>query len=158
VSRQGYGRYIRDTLNQAIAAGRPQVLLDIIEGTVVDLERADGGFSVRLANGEHYRATAAALCTGNGRSDFPFRPESVTPAARDFMIRRPFADHRIGTIEPDARVLLIGTGLTMVDQVLTLDRAGHGGQSSRSRATVCFRRVIFRREPSRSRPIFRLVI
>ncbi len=101
--------------------------LDLVEGTAVEIERGERGFAIRLASGDQYQATAVALCTGNGRSDFPLRPESVAPAARDFMIREPFADYRMAAIEPDARVLMVGTGLTMIDQVLTLDQNGHTG-------------------------------
>ena len=127
VARESYGRYVRDTMNVAVAESRQHVHLDIIEGTAVEVERTEGSFSIRLASGEQYRAAAAALCTGNGRSDFPLRVENIADAVRDFMVRQPFADYRMGTVKPDARVLFIGTGLTMIDQVLTLDRTGYIG-------------------------------
>jgi uncharacterized NAD(P)/FAD-binding protein YdhS len=43
------------------------------------------------------------------------------------MIRDPFFDYRMKSIDPEARVLLVGTGLTMVDQLLRLEANGHRG-------------------------------
>jgi len=53
--------------------------------------------------------------------------ESVDPEARERMIADPWSDGRIESIGRDDRVLLVGTGLTMVDQVLTLAAGGHRG-------------------------------
>ena len=127
VARHSYGRYVGETLNAAIGDTRQRVRVEVVEGTAVDVERVDGIFSIRLASGDQYRTPAAVLCTGNGRSDFPLREASIADAARDFMIRQPFIDYRMGTIAGDARILFVGTGLTMIDQVLSLDRAGHTG-------------------------------
>ncbi len=43
------------------------------------------------------------------------------------MIADPWSDHRTASIGPDERVLAVGTGLTMVDQVLALAARGHRG-------------------------------
>jgi len=50
---------------------------------------------------------------------------AITGAVRDHLIADPWSDYRMRTILPDQRVLLLGTGLTMIDQALTLERAGH---------------------------------
>src|SRR5260221_11009706 len=96
----------------------------LFRSTATDLSGEDGDFTIRLASGERFAAAAVALCVGNLRSEFPLSPESIPPAARDHMIREPFSDYRMSTIPPDARVLLVGTGLTMVDHVLALARPG----------------------------------
>jgi uncharacterized NAD(P)/FAD-binding protein YdhS len=43
------------------------------------------------------------------------------------MIADPWADRRLEAIDAEARVMIVGTGLTMVDQVLTLAARGHRG-------------------------------
>ena len=123
--RAAFGRYVRDTLHRAIVAARGRVRIDIVEGTAVELGKGDRDFAIRLASGQEFAAIAVALCLGNRHGDFPLRQESIPPAARGHMIRDPFTDYRLRTIAPDASVLLIGAGLTMVDQVLALDRAGY---------------------------------
>ena len=120
-----YGRYVRDCLHQAIAEARSRVRDEVLEGTAVDLQKTDRGYLIRTASGQRFQARAAALCLGNGQTDFPFDMASTSGAARDHLIADPWSDYRIRTILPDQRVLFIGTGLTMVDQALALERAGH---------------------------------
>src|SRR5262249_14927684 len=80
---------------------------------------------VGIAGGRHFQARALALCLGNGQPDFPFDLSSLSGAVRDHLIADPWSDYRTRTILPDQRVLLIGTGLTMRDQALALEGAGH---------------------------------
>lgn len=122
-----YGRYVRDCLHQAIAEARSRVRVEVLEGTVSDLQKSERGYLIRTASGQYYQARAAALCLGNGQPDFPFDVHAIAGAARDHLIADPWSDYRMRTILPDQRVLFIGTGLTMVDQALALERAGHTG-------------------------------
>jgi uncharacterized NAD(P)/FAD-binding protein YdhS len=122
-----YGRYVRDCLHQAIAEARSRVRVEVLEGTVTDLQKSERGYLIRTASGQHYQARAATLCLGNGQPDFPFDTHSIAAAAHEHLIADPWSDYRMRTILPDQRVLFVGTGLTMVDQALALERAGHAG-------------------------------
>ena len=119
-----YGTYLRDTLYKSSAAQRGRVRTEVHEGTVIDLERQAGGFAVQLGDGQRVKAKAVILATGNARGDFPFGVGDAGDAI-DFMIRDPFFDYRMKSIGTDTRVLLVGTGLTMVDQLLRLEANGH---------------------------------
>ena len=127
VPRMLYGRYLLESLQQAVrdAAGRLQV--DIVDGTATEVAEQDGMYTVRAATGARYAARSVALCLGHGRPEFPIPAEFVDPEARERMIADPWSDARIERIGRDDRVLLVGTGLTMVDQVLSLGAGGHRG-------------------------------
>ena len=127
VPRSEYGRYIRETLFGTIADMRHRIDVEVVEDTAVDLRSQPPGFAVRTASGKQYATRFVALCLGHRPAAFPLRPTQVAPAARRHMIAEPFTDYRMTTIAPDARILMIGTGLTMIDQVLRLAEAGHRG-------------------------------
>jgi uncharacterized NAD(P)/FAD-binding protein YdhS len=120
-----YGCYLRDCLHQAIGEARSRVRVEVLEGTAIDLQKSELGYLVRTAGGQRFQARATALCLGSGQPDFPFDLSSMTGAVRDHLIADPWSDYRMRTILPDQCVLFIGTGLTMVDQALALERAGH---------------------------------
>jgi uncharacterized NAD(P)/FAD-binding protein YdhS len=125
--RRLYGRYLRDTLNEAIASARTRVRVETLEATATEVVRREHGHEVRTASGQHFAGRVAALCLGNGAADFPFDVRPTDAAVRDRLIADPWSDYRMRAIRPEHRVLFVGSGLTMVDQVLALDAAGHGG-------------------------------
>jgi uncharacterized NAD(P)/FAD-binding protein YdhS len=123
-----YARYIRDCLHEAIAEARSRVRVEVLEGTATDLQKGEFGYGVRTASGQRYQARAVALCLGHGQPEFPLDVHSVSGEVCDHLIADPWSDYRMRTIRADQRVLFIGAGLTMVDQALALDGAGHAGE------------------------------
>lgn len=96
-----------------------------LEGQVIDVLPTGDGLRMRLADGRMLRVDRAVLCTGNA-------PPAATPglpaALRDDP--RHVADPwtlEPSRLDPDAPVLVIGTGLTALDVALTLSAAGHRG-------------------------------
>lgn len=122
-----YGSYLLDTLHREIAAARGRVRVDTVESRVAEIVPGDGVYALRMHDGTAAAAAAVALCMGHGAPAFPIPSEAVDPAARSRMIADPWADRRLEAIDPGARVIIVGTGLTMVDQVLTLAARGHRG-------------------------------
>jgi len=118
VPRKRYGEYLRKILNEATASGRVKV----VEQDAVAAERAGEGWSVRLADGSRLAGRALALAQGN-------QPPQPPPFARGidgkYFVNDPWSeDGRAAVVRAAATggdVLLVGTGLTMVDMVLTLD-------------------------------------
>jgi uncharacterized NAD(P)/FAD-binding protein YdhS len=125
--RTVYGSYLLDTLHREIAAARGRVRVDVIEDRVAELAFGEGVYALRTEDGTGARAAAVALCLGHGAPAFPIPSEAVDPAARGRMIADPWADRRLEAINAEARVMIVGTGLTMVDQVLMLAARGHRG-------------------------------
>jgi uncharacterized NAD(P)/FAD-binding protein YdhS len=118
VPRKRYGEYLRKILDEARASGRVKV----VQQDAVAAEREGDGWIVSLADGSRVQGHALALAQGNQA------PQSL-PYARGidekFFVNDPWSDDGRAAIVRAAAsggdVLLVGTGLTMVDMVLTLD-------------------------------------
>lgn len=130
VSRARYGAYIQDVLRDAQAAAPPHVSLTVTRAEVVDLAQAtnDGhsGIRLRLGTGPSLNVDLAALCVGNFS---PSPPAVAEPAVleSDRFVAAPWDWQALAAIDADAPVLILGTGLTMVDTVLALEDQGHRG-------------------------------
>lgn len=112
--RRLYGEYLGDIVGQL--AAREPARLRLVRGLAVTLAANASGVEVKLANGTSLVAHAAVLAAGHdpepaGALAFAVRPggEADTPLPRD------------------AGVLILGTGLSMVDAWLTLKAGGHAG-------------------------------
>ncbi|WP_162409164.1 FAD/NAD(P)-binding protein [Acuticoccus sediminis] len=115
IPRELYGRYLGESLDRAEATACAG--LRRVPDEVVDVDRLGSGFRLRLRQGGALSADAVAICTGHPRSlAGTGRPSGGTIWTDD-----------AASIGRDDRVLLVGTGLTMVDRVLTLVGRGHRG-------------------------------
>ncbi|WP_448203477.1 FAD/NAD(P)-binding protein [Azospirillum sp. sgz302134] len=126
VSRTTYGAYVQDVLREAQAAAPPHATLNTVQAEVVDLSVTAGGVRLKLASGPSLAVDRAVLCVGN----FPPSPPACATAevlASDRFIGDPWNQSAVAAIDPDAPVLVLGTGLTMVDAVLSLEDQGHRG-------------------------------
>lgn len=126
--RRLYGLYVQDRLAEAEAA-RPG-LIRRIRGEAVRIE----GETVVLADGARIPGRAVVLATGNP----PPRPAVAGDSPR--RIADPWRPHALSAIGHDEEVLILGSGLTMVDVVLALQAQGWRG-----RATAVSRRGLLPR-------------
>jgi uncharacterized NAD(P)/FAD-binding protein YdhS len=92
--------------------------LHIVRDEAVAIADAPSGIAVSLAGGSTLVGHIAVLATGD-------ESLSTLPA---HCTANPWDEAALGQIDPDAPVLIVGTGLTMVDYVLSLVGAGHRGQ------------------------------
>ena len=112
VPRGTYGQYLANTLEIAEGATR----LTCVRGEAVRLSLMHSGLQVQLGDGQVLSADKVVLATGH----------ALPEADAESGISVPWGDSSLP--HRDADVLLIGTGLTMVDQVMTLLDAGHRGR------------------------------
>jgi len=134
VSRALYGAYIQDVLAEAQAEAPAHARLNQIRGEAVDVrtETSSGNrpaVHVRLGDGRVVSADTAALCIGNFPPAPPClaSPTAAEAFASDRFIGDPWDAAAIARIDREATVAILGTGLTMVDTVLTLLDQGHRG-------------------------------
>ena len=122
--RRLYGRYLGEILGGAIGTGKASV----VDATAVAADRTDAGWRVRLDNGKTLETSAIVLATGNQEPD----ALRAFAGVEDRFIGNPWGDRARAAVhnlvESGGDALLIGTGLTMVDLVLSLDAAGHRGR------------------------------
>ncbi|AER56698.1 hypothetical protein DSC_10270 [Pseudoxanthomonas spadix BD-a59] len=121
--RLAYGEYLQSRLQQAAEAASG---LARIEEEAVAVDRVPGGFQVLLANGEDFFSEVVVLAVG---ALPPQRLAGVGPrlAVDRRYIGWPWQDGAIDTIAPEARLLIVGAGLTMADVAVTLRQRGHRG-------------------------------
>jgi uncharacterized NAD(P)/FAD-binding protein YdhS len=118
--RKVYGRYIAGLLQETVARYGS---IRCIRGEAVDLERHDAGYEVRLRSGERISARSVVLAAGYLGRNQPAILNGAGAAARSAWT----ADALQG-IPRSGRVLTLGTGLTAIDQVLSLAEQGFEGQ------------------------------
>ncbi|MGY8681526.1 FAD/NAD(P)-binding protein [Bradyrhizobium sp. UFLA05-153] len=115
VPRRVYGDYIASLLEQQTSEPTDAPRLSVEHGTCVDINEGPACVSVKLADGRLLMADTVVLATGHDtRAN---RPAHANPGAPP----------STAGVDTDATVLILGTGLTMVDYVLSLLRDGHRG-------------------------------
>lgn len=111
VSRSIYGSYLSCLLEPWMASGR----LVCMKANCTAISERTGGVKVTLDDGGALQAAYAVLATGH------VLPEP-DPAGLRLGAWQPAPPPH-----PDDTVMIIGTGLSMIDQVLSLEREGHRG-------------------------------
>lgn len=124
--RNLYGTYIQAVLETAITQAPTSTRLERITSEAVALFPEDSGATIHLRNGQTVSADRVVLALGN------FPPSDPEIADRSFYqsqryISHPWVPAAWDHLEPTAPVLLIGSGLTMVDLVLALKAQDHQG-------------------------------
>jgi uncharacterized NAD(P)/FAD-binding protein YdhS len=122
--RRFFARYLRDILSEAVGSGNTRV----VEATATAAVPSEAGWQTSLSDGEKLHSDALVLAIGNQE---PERLGAFADA-RDRFIANPWgADAQTAlaslaeTAEP---ALIVGTGLTMVDLVLSLDATNYQGR------------------------------
>jgi uncharacterized NAD(P)/FAD-binding protein YdhS len=122
--RRQFGRYLAQILDEAVASGRTKA----IDATALAAKRQNDGWTVDLDDGGVLESRALVLAVGNQEPE----PLSAFAGIGDCFVGDPWGSAAHKAVEDLAAsgdpVLLIGTGLTMVDLVLSLDAAGHRGK------------------------------
>ena len=121
VTRGVYGDYLQDLLREALETTAPGRLL-LEQDEAVDVQRVGEGWRVRLALGRELDASAVVLALGVLRPAPPAAAgEALLSSPR--YIGDPW-DSKARLEQEWGDVLLLGTGLTMIDAAVSLWRPG----------------------------------
>jgi uncharacterized NAD(P)/FAD-binding protein YdhS len=122
--RQLYARYLSETLRAAQADASSGVTLEVRRDEVIDL--SDDACALHLSSGEWMECARVVLALGN------FSPRHLRLASANcfFQLHQdPWSPSALEGLGSGDAVLLVGTGLTMVDVVVSLiGTRGHRGQ------------------------------
>ena len=120
-----FGVYVQQRLAEARVVGAQHgSTVEHICAEVVDLQTDADSVQLSLSNGQTLRGAHAVLATGMFPAARTPQKESsgLNAAALD-----PWDVAAMRQLDPHSTVLIIGSGLTMVDAVVSLEQAGHRG-------------------------------
>jgi uncharacterized NAD(P)/FAD-binding protein YdhS len=112
VARRHYGAYLAEVIEAAGKTGRLTVVADV----AVEVREAEAGVTIVLGSGARIDADVAVLAVGH--EEHPARGKGIA-------VRAGSDDDT--PLDADAKVLILGSGLSMVDAWLTLAQARHRG-------------------------------
>ncbi len=126
VPRRQFGAYVRSLLNAELKRDESADRLDLVRGDVQAIDTSGRRMTVIMERDRAIPCDLAVLAIGN----FPPEvPRVADPSFYDTALFRPdpWAPDAVTDLDPAAPVLLIGTGLTMADTVVSLLDLGHRG-------------------------------
>ena len=126
VPRRVFGRYIRHLLNQQMKSPERRDQLELVRGDVTGISTTGGGLTLTLDRERAIAVDRAVLAIGT----FPPAAPPVSDGSfYDTPLYRPdpWAADTLADLDPELPVLLIGTGLTTIDTVVSLLDQGHRG-------------------------------
>ncbi|WP_339473091.1 FAD/NAD(P)-binding protein [Pseudomonas fluorescens] len=120
-----FGVYVQQRLAEALRVGAQRgSTVEHIRAEAVDLQTDADSVQLTLSDGQHLRGAYAVLATG-------MFPAARTPQKQSSGLNAaaldPWDVEAMRQLDPQSTVLIIGSGLTMVDAVVSLDKAGHRG-------------------------------
>lgn len=118
VRRSVFGAYIQDLLREAITRQDGADNLYLVTDEATAIRPSNGRFQLETANGRTYPIDAAVLALGNVPDSREQPPGYVS---------NPWSPDAIAPLEPGLPVVVLGTGLTMVDACLALAEQGFEG-------------------------------
>lgn len=121
--RSDFGAYLADEAPAAVerAGSSWQHVRDLATG----LHGDEAGLEVLTRTGAAVPADFVVIATGNGGARLPAPLQAL--ALHPAVIMDPLNVATAGTIDADARVLVVGSGLTALDVLSTLLRSAHRG-------------------------------
>lgn len=114
-----YGSYLRDLLERYPGITR-------LTGEVRKIEVDGQGAVLRFTHGPRIRVDQAALCIGNLPPASPVE-RRIARACHPRFLANPWQTGGLAAVGEQETVVLVGTGLTMVDVTLDLQSRGHRG-------------------------------
>lgn len=124
LQRRSFGDYVEQAFQAAVRAHPDRV--SVVIGEAVGIVREADGYRVRLVDGNTHQAEQVLLALGSAP---PAHVPKLGPSAQVHpgYIPWPWVPGALDPIAPEAAVMFVGSGLTMVDLVLSLADQGHRG-------------------------------
>jgi uncharacterized NAD(P)/FAD-binding protein YdhS len=122
--RSFYGEYLEDTLEDAIGTSEGYLQQVVTEVTSVDV--ADNQVQLQTRHRQTITADRIVLALGNYPPRNPIALDNNVSQSPRY-IRDPWGTNALSAVDLDAPILLVGTGLTMIDVALDLKARGAVG-------------------------------
>ena len=129
VPRRLFGAYLRDVFDKETIVPNPNVRLNLIDDEAVDMSVNGSSAEVMLRSGEIVPSHNVVLAFGNFKPPHP----SVTDLSfvdSPSYFQNPWGADLYESIAANDTVFIVGTGLSMIDVALQLNKTGHYGKIS----------------------------
>jgi uncharacterized NAD(P)/FAD-binding protein YdhS len=127
--RADFGLYLRDTLAALLRDRQQRADVEFIKAKAVCCMRREGDVLVfDLDNDTKLRAQKVVLALGVGSANLPSSADGLAADGRERLIDNPWRLGWLSRVGAEDEVCILGSGLTMVDQVLSLRAHGHRGK------------------------------
>ncbi|BAK82652.1 hypothetical protein GLX_02400 [Komagataeibacter medellinensis NBRC 3288] len=126
-ARAVFGRYVADRLAALLQAGT----ITHLRRRVTGVHRTpDGGWIVTDATGVSLHADIVVIATSHPAPEAPavLRDLELHPGQHPVLVTNPWQAGALNAIRDTDRVLVVGTGLSMADAVVSLSARGHAGR------------------------------
>ena len=128
VPRSDFGLYLRDRLADLLRQRQTRARVDFIKAKALGcMDIGSDTTMIRLNNGGELVAKNLVLCLGVGSASIPAPLRDLPDTARAQVVENPWRLGWLSKVGRNDRVCILGSGLTMVDQVLALRAMGHKG-------------------------------
>ena len=121
-TRPTFSRYVEDVLRPFLSVGR----IVHIEDRVISAARTARAWTLGGSRGESFRADLLVIATTHPKPSVPPPLDAFRGDPR--LVEDGLADDALDAIEADDRVMIVGSGLTAIDIVSSLDGRGHHGR------------------------------
>lgn len=122
VGRRDYAGYLQQRLAEARSQSPAE--LQVLRDRVTALEKHADACVLQLQSDVRLRAAAVVLATGNALRPLPARGATTLDAAQRI---EAWDNAAVAAIPVDSAVCIVGSGLSMVDALVTLQHNGHRG-------------------------------
>lgn len=128
-SRGDYGLYLRDTLASLLRPRERRAHVDFIRAKATACVQCEqDGIVFHLDNRSELRARTVILALGVGNADLPLAKDRIDPAVGVHIIDNPWRLGWLSRVGRTDELCILGSGLTMIDQALSLRAQGHRGR------------------------------
>jgi uncharacterized NAD(P)/FAD-binding protein YdhS len=127
VPRRIFGDYLRECLQTAYDERPENITLNIFDDEAIDVVVDGDKAQVILAGGDIIYSEKVALAFGNFLPPHPSVPDQAFTRSERYF-QDPWSPGMYDSINADDSVLIIGTGLSMVDVTMQLNQLGHQGE------------------------------
>lgn len=120
VSRKLFGEYLSDYLKETVEENKQHDVI-VIQEEVTNIREENGSQIIYCSNHSGLKVSKVFLCTGN----FPasnLKGFSKAVLESNYYVSNPWSGDNLSQINSNDTILVVGTGLTMVDQVMSITK------------------------------------
>lgn len=122
-----YGHYLEEKFNETLKNLPENIKFDIIKSEATDIIPLGNRAEIVFNDGKKIKADKIVLALGNFIPDNPNIKDNTFFNSNKYF-QNPWAKESTAGLKENDSVLIIGTGLTMVDKVISLRDVGFGGK------------------------------